>query len=191
MSLLGVPASNAETRRASGVYARLQQGKSAVSATSRFTQMLMHMAPSLLISALLVVALGLTHGLAAAGIAFVGTLVLVTVQQAKGKKDWNALLSLSPKSYANDTVAQTYYDDATHIAQAKLALACELARNRTALTRIKDASASLENIANTTHQQAESTSAAVVQQNQATQQIASAGYTNESSHSRSGRAGGK
>ncbi|APD95593.1 chemotaxis protein [Alteromonas mediterranea] len=169
-----VPASNAETRRASGVYARLQQGKSAVSATSRFTQMLMHMAPSLLISALLVVALGLTHGLAAAGIAFVGTLVLVTVQQAKGIKDWNALLSLSPKSYANDTVAQTYYDDATHIAQAKLALACELARNRTALTRIKDASASLENIANTTHQQAESTSAAVVQQNQATQQIASA-----------------
>ena len=41
-----VPASNAETRRASGVYARLQQGKSAVSATSRFTQMLMHMAVS-------------------------------------------------------------------------------------------------------------------------------------------------
>ena len=169
-----VPALNDEIARASSVYARMQEGKSAVSPMSRMAQSLIHIAPTLLIGALLVLVLAFTHGWAAAGITLIGLAVLVTAQEAKTRKDWGALLSVSPESYANETVAQTYFPDPPHISQAKLALGCELARNRTALTRIKDASTGLESIANTTHQQAESTSAAVVQQNQATQQIASA-----------------
>ena len=169
-----VPALNDEIARASSVYARMQEGKSAISPMSRLGQGLMHMAPAILLSALLVLVLAFTHGWAAAGIALLGAVVLMIAQETKTRKDWGALLSLSPESYANETVAQTYFPDPPHISQAKLALGCELARNRTALTRIKDASAGLESIANTTHQQAESTSAAVVQQNQATQQIASA-----------------
>ena len=71
-------------------------------------------------------------------------------------------------------MAQTYYADVDYIAQAKLALGCELARTRTALTRIKDASEGLEDIAVSTHSQAELTSKTIIQQNLATQQIATA-----------------
>jgi aerotaxis receptor len=92
----------------------------------------------------------------------------------KNRSEWNELLNLSPESYHNEVVAQSYFPDAPHLAQAKLAMGCELARTRTALARIKDASDGLEHISSTTHEQAENTSAAVVQQNQATQQIASA-----------------
>lgn len=169
-----VPALNEEIQRASDIYGRLQQGKSAVSPVSRFADMFKQLLPSLAIGALIIAVLGVTHGLGAGAIALVGALALITVQQLQNKKDWSAVLSLSPESYTDETVAQTYFSDPTHIAKVKLALGCELARNRTALTRIKDASASLDRIAKTTHEQAEGTSAAVVQQNQATQQIASA-----------------
>ncbi|WP_394222413.1 methyl-accepting chemotaxis protein [Alteromonas gracilis] len=169
-----IPASEGEIQRASSIYARMQAGKSAVSLTARISKTLTHLAPSILVSALTVLTLGLTHGALAAGITLLGAIVLMVAQEVKSKKDWSDVLSISPESYANETVALTYFPDATHISQVKLALACELARNRTALTRIKDASSGLEKIANTTHEQAENTSAAVVQQNQATQQIASA-----------------
>lgn len=169
-----VPALNDEITRATRVYERIREGKSPVSPAVRFIQLLSHLAPSLVLSALMIIALAFTHGPVAAGIALLGAAILMVTQQSKAKKDWHGLLALSPESYANETVSQTYFPDPPHISQAKLALGCELARNRTALTRIKDASTGLESIANTTHQQAESTSAAVVQQNQATQQIASA-----------------
>lgn len=169
-----VPALNDEIARAASVYARMQEGKSPVSPVSRTVQTLSHLAPSLMLSFLMVLALGFTHGVAAAGIALLGAIILMVTQQAKAKKDWRELITLSPESYADETVAQTYFPDPPHISQAKLVLGCELARNRTALTRIQDASAGLESIAHATHHQAESTSAAVVQQNQATQQIASA-----------------
>ena len=169
-----VPALNEEIQRASDIYGRLQQGKSAVPPVSRFADMFKQLLPSLAIGALIIAVLGVTHGLGAGSIALVGALALITVQQLQNKKEWSAVLSLSPESYTDETVAQTYFSDPTHIAKVKLALGCELARNRTALTRIKDASASLDRIAKTTHEQAEGTSAAVVQQNQATQQIASA-----------------
>ncbi|MEE3306345.1 MAG: PAS domain-containing protein, partial [Pseudomonadota bacterium] len=129
-----VPALNDEIARASSVYARMQEGKSAVSPMSRLGQGLMHMAPAILLSALLVLVLAFTHGWAAAGIALLGAVVLMIAQETKTRKDWGALLSLSPESYANETVAQTYFPDPPHISQAKLALGCELARNRTALT---------------------------------------------------------
>lgn len=169
-----VPALNEEIQRASDVYARLQQGKSAVSPLTKFAGMFKQLFLSLGVSAFLTILLWVTHGPVAGAIALIGALVLTTVQQLQSKKEWKAILSLSPESYTDETVAQTYFADPTHVAQVKLALGCELARNRTALTRIKDASASLDRIAKTTHEQAEGTSAAVVQQNQATQQIASA-----------------
>ena len=64
-----VPALNDEIARASSVYARMQEGKSAVSPMSRLGQGLMHMAPTILLSTLLVLVLAFTHGWAAAGIA--------------------------------------------------------------------------------------------------------------------------
>lgn len=169
-----VPALPDEIERASALYLRLQRGKPAVAFSQRITHITKRIWPTLLIGGLTVVALAVVSGLVPASIAFVALIVLAIAQDVKSRSEWNSLLALSPTSYSNEVVAQTYFDDAQHIARAKLALGCELARTRTALTRIKDASSGLETISNTTHQQAESTSAAVVQQNQATQQIASA-----------------
>ena len=69
-----VPALNDEITRASSVYARMQEGKSAVSPMSRLGQGLMHLAPTMLLSALLVLVLAFTHGWAAAGIALAGAI---------------------------------------------------------------------------------------------------------------------
>ncbi|BFT31797.1 PAS domain-containing methyl-accepting chemotaxis protein [Alteromonas sp. D210916BOD_24] len=169
-----VPASPAEIARASAVYQRLQKGQSPVGLTQKVTQVVERVWPTLLLGGLTVVALALSGGLVSAGIGLVGTIALAVAQDIKSRKEWNGLLTLSPTSYSNEVVAQTYFADAKHVARAKLVLGCELARTRTALTRINNASSSLEAISNTTHTQAQSTSAAVVQQNLATQQIASA-----------------
>lgn len=169
-----VPAFDDEIRRATDMYKRLNAGQSATPLSQQVTQGLAHVWPSLLIGLLMVVAVWFTANTTAAAISFVALLLLIVAQASKTKAEWKEFLSLSPESYNNEIVAQTYFADASHIAQAKLMVGCELARTRTALARIKDASAGLEAVSKTTHTQAENTSAAVVQQNQATQQIASA-----------------
>ena len=169
-----VPAFADEISRAASIYERLQSGKSAVSFAQRAIHGLERTWPSLTIGSLLTLSLGFTTGPLPAIMSLVAFGILVVVQDIKSRNEWGKITTLSPESYSNEIVAQTYFPDAKHIAQAKLVVGCELARTRTALTRIKDASGGLEAISNTTHEQAESTSAAVVQQNQATQQIASA-----------------
>lgn len=169
-----VPALPDEIARASSIYERMQAGKSAIGATKRFMQTAGRVWPSLLIGLLLAIVMGVMTGLVPSLITLVAIGVLTVAQDMKSRSEWNELLNLSPESYHNEVVAQSYFPDAPHLAQAKLAMGCELARTRTALARIKDASDGLEHISSTTHEQAENTSAAVVQQNQATQQIASA-----------------
>ena len=169
-----VPAMDEEIKRARSIYERLQSGKSAVSLTAQLNQTVSRLWPTLVVGLLLVISLGVVSGLVPALIALCALAVSAVAQDVKSRSEWSGLLSLSPESYSNEIVAQAYFPDAKHVAQAKLVIGCELARTRTALTRIKDASAGLETISNTTHEQAENTSAAVVQQNQATQQIASA-----------------
>ncbi|NDW15272.1 PAS domain-containing protein [Alteromonas genovensis] len=169
-----VPALAEEVQRATDMYERIRGGKSATSVSHQIAHRLGHVWPSLLIGLVGVAAVWFTSNTIAAAISLIALLVLISAQAAKTRSEWTEFLTLSPESYSNDIVAQTYFEDPPHIAQAKLVLGCELARTRTALTRIKDASAGLETVSRTTHTQAENTSAAVVQQNQATQQIASA-----------------
>ncbi|MEA3482718.1 MAG: PAS domain-containing protein, partial [Pseudomonadota bacterium] len=109
-----VPAARDEIARATSVYARMQDGKSPVSPMSRVVQTLSHLAPSLVLSALMVLILAFTHGAVAAGIALLGAIILMVVQQTKAKKDWHGLLALSPESYTNETVSQTYFSDPPH-----------------------------------------------------------------------------
>ena len=169
-----IAAQDHEKERALGIYHRLQENKSPVSMMSKAASLLASVYPIWLIGILLAIGAGVAYGAFAGLLALMASLVMLSWQSSVSRAQWKGLLALSPASYSNDIVAQTYYQDVNYIAQAKLVLACELARTRTALTRIKDASFGLETIASTTHCQAETTSAAVVQQNQATQQIASA-----------------
>lgn len=169
-----VPASEQEVERASTIYSRLSAGQSATSASKKCSEIVSPILPLITIGVVLLTVLWLIAGATPAGITLVGLIIMGVWQRAKNKGYWHEFLSLSPASYTNELVAQTYYPDISYMAQAKLALGCELARTRTALTRIKDASDGLETISVTTHSQAEFTSKTIVQQNLATQQIASA-----------------
>ena len=169
-----VPALEHEIARASSRYARILEGKSAAPASELYSYFIkkfsMYWVPGIPLVAFLAFMAGWMPAVATAAV-----LVIMAFWQFKAtESDWEALISLSPDSYDSPVVSQTYFSDFGAVARGKLVLGCELARSRTALTRIKDSASGLEEIANTTHQQAERTSSAVVQQNQATQQIASA-----------------
>ncbi|WP_218418919.1 methyl-accepting chemotaxis protein [Alteromonas lipotrueae] len=169
-----IHAADKEIIRASSIYGRLSAGKSPIPFAAKLGQTLSPMSPMIVVTLLLLVAIGFTAGFVPLGVTFIALLTMMFWQSAKSRSYWREFLSLSPASYSNALVAQTYYADVDYIAQAKLALGCELARTRTALTRIKDASDGLEGIAVSTHSQAELTSKTIIQQNLATQQIATA-----------------
>ncbi len=163
-----------EKVRAEAAYARLRQGKSNLTLLSRTMHALQSLSPVLvpgIIGSGLVYAMyGAMPGAIALGAAAVSALWLAYQQ----KTQFLDIISISPESYANAIVAESYFNDTGSKAQVKLALACEIARSRTALTRIADAASVLDAIVQTTQQESASTSAAVEQQSHATQQIASA-----------------
>ncbi|QJR80647.1 PAS domain-containing protein [Alteromonas pelagimontana] len=169
-----VPALDSEIQRAERRYSRLRAGKSSAAVSELLFHYVKAYTPFWLIGLPLVVAVGFLGGWLAAAVCIAGLVTIAGWTLSKVKSEWTAFMALSPESYSNALVAQTYFGDFGARSRAKLVLACELARSRTALTRIEDAAAGLNNIATTTHEQAEFTSSAVVQQNQATQQIASA-----------------
>jgi aerotaxis receptor len=163
-----------EKSRAESAYARLRAGKTNLSRLSRITNTLQSlspvMVPGIITSALVYNMAGLVMGTI--------TLCAAVISAIWVSRNQSALLldiiNISPESYSNKMVAESYFNDTGSKARAKLVLACEIARNRTALTRISDAASVLDTIVQHTQIESESTSAAVAQQSHATQQIASA-----------------
>ena len=168
------PAQPDEIARAQSMYHRLNAGKPAISAGRKWAfwlrQAMPLWAPGLLLS-LLAATFGTPQMVAwvIATCTLTGCWVL-TAQQ----RSWKNMLAQSPGSYTNKQVAQTYTNDLGDKARVELMIRCEMARSRTALTRIKDSAAPLSRIADSAHQQANISSSVVIQQNAATQQIASA-----------------
>ncbi|MAD73555.1 MAG: chemotaxis protein [Rheinheimera sp.] len=163
-----------EKARAEAAYARLRAGKSNLSVFSRTGAALQALAP-VIVPGILASILGYSLSGAVAGTIILTTTVLSAAWlAARQKSQYLDIVSISPDSYSNAMVAETYFADVGSKARVKLTLACEIARSRTALTRIADAAAVLDSIVQNTQQESESTSAAVMQQSQATQQIASA-----------------
>ncbi|MCC4832703.1 methyl-accepting chemotaxis protein [Shewanella sp. 10N.7] len=169
-----VCAEPAEKQRANTAYQRIKAGKSAntllTSARFNFNKLL----PTLLPSTLLILFFSWQSNTTAV----IATLIAASIssfwslqQQAS---HWRSLLAISPKSFADKTVAQTYFDDAGVSAQAKLAFISEIARCRTALTRINESVSGLDDISSTSKAQVKVTQTSVEQQGLATQQIASA-----------------
>lgn len=169
-----VPALQHEIDRAEYRYARLREDKSSTS----LAELTLHYAksnlPFIVIGTATIAALAVLSGVVPALVALVGFMLCSFWMAFQIKKDWQGIIDISPESYSNPVVAQAYFPDYGNRARVKLMLGCELARSRTALARIEDAAGGLDVIANTTHEQAEITSTAVVQQNEATQNIASA-----------------
>ncbi len=169
-----VPALPHEIDRAEFRYARLRADQSSTSMGELIVHCIKSNLPFVIVGAATVCGLLMLSGLLPALMGLIGFVLCALWMAHQNKQDWLSIISLSPESYSNPLVAQTYFADYGNKARAKLVLGCELARSRTALDRIEDAAGGLDVIANTTHEQAEITSTAVVQQNEATQNIASA-----------------
>ena len=169
-----VPADEDEKKRAEKAYKRLSNGLNSVSKAEKIkdviVQTLSVSVPAILASIVLGIFHSASAGLVSAGF---GALSICWVMFFR-YSEWKNLMSISPQSYSNIEVAQTYFPERGIAAQAKLVLATEIARSRTALTRINDSVASLDEITDITQSEAKKTASAVEEQGAATQQIASA-----------------
>ena len=169
-----VNATDAEKTRAGVAYLRLNQGKSVRSPVQRSLSNIIKSVPMLVPGLLSAGALYAGVSPMAAGIALTGTLVGCVWQVLSNKAQWQALCEMNQGTYSNALIAQTYFSESGHQARAKLAFACEIARNRTSLTRIEDSAAGLGKIAHEAKNQVNQTNVAIYQQNTATQEVASA-----------------
>ena len=115
-----IAAQDHEKERALGIYHRLQENKSPVSMMSKAASLLASVYPIWLIGILLAIGAGVAYGVFAGLFALMASLVMLSWQGSVSRAQWKGLLALSPASYSNDIVAQTYYQDVNYIAQAKL-----------------------------------------------------------------------
>lgn len=169
-----INATEAEKERASRAYKRLRQGKAPRSVWQTLQKGMVKSLPMLVPGLVSSGVLYATAGATAASIGLAGTLVGSVWQALKAKSQWQQLCDMNQGTYSNALIAQTYFEESGPQARAKLAFACEIARNRTSLTRIEDSAAGLGRIAHEAKEQVNQTNVAIFQQNTATQEVASA-----------------
>ena len=163
-----------EIVRAEAAYARIRNKKSPRPLYSKVKHQAVKLMPVWLPMLSMSVVLEAFWGIIPGGVGLL-TLILSTAWLGyKQQQDWFEIVKLNPNSFSDLTVAETYFADFGAKAQAKLALGCEVARCRTAMTRIEDAAKSLDGIVEHTQDEAEATANAVALQSGSTQQIASA-----------------
>ncbi|RNF47321.1 PAS domain S-box protein [Marinomonas hwangdonensis] len=166
--------SEEQKARAERVYTRMRSGKSPVSVWQHakyYSNQLMHIwLPTVLAAVASVVMLGGTTSLI---VSAMGALLclLSFIQQ---EKQYNKLSELKPNAFKNKIVASTYSQYAGAKAQLEMMVISESARSRTAITRVEDSVATLGSIVRSTREQADSSKALINEQNQKTQDIASA-----------------
>jgi aerotaxis receptor len=168
------PLSIEEKQRAERVYQRINLGKSGVSTTKVFMDVLGSLLPIILPSLVLTLGLAISGHSMIAGLTLLACLISSFWIAARDKAFLNQLIQLSPMSYTNPLIAQTYFDDAPIRARLMMLIRCEEARLRTALARIADANAQLDHIIKHTAELANSVMAAANNQKQATDSVASA-----------------
>jgi aerotaxis receptor len=169
-----INATEEEKARAELAYRRLNQGKTIRSFVQRVQTGLVKNLPMLLPGFIGTGVLYTSVGNVAAGIALSATLIGSAWQALSNRAQWQKLCDMNLGSYSNNLIAQTYFSESGHQARAKLAFACEMARNRTSLTRIEDSAAGLGKIAHEAKNQVNQTNVAIYQQSTATQEVASA-----------------
>ena len=170
-----IPATEAQVARAEILYQRIRAGKAPVSMGEKWLAVLGRSLPMVVggvISTLVVAIAGESSTAAAVNL---GCWLLFGFWQYRQEdRTLSSVAQVSPGSYRDGVVAQTYFDDSLKVAQAKLTVLCELARSKTSLTRIEDSAMQLDGVADATQMQSASLSSIIVQHNNATHQIASA-----------------
>ncbi|UJF22819.1 methyl-accepting chemotaxis protein [Shewanella sp. OMA3-2] len=163
-----------EIARAEIMYARLRKNLPPRAAIANALQLIKSLAPVWLPLMLLSIAAAVVGGVVECVLTLVAMIVSSLWTYYRNESDWREVYTLSPDSFSDLLVAMTFFNDIGGKARAKLSLGSEIARCRTALTRIEDSARSLDIIADKTQTQAENTAKAVTLQSHSTQQIASA-----------------
>ncbi|MEM1142339.1 MAG: PAS domain-containing methyl-accepting chemotaxis protein [Pseudomonadota bacterium] len=169
-----VNATREQIDRAEMRYARIREDKASTTQGELVGDLVQRTFPFWAVGGPATLGLGFTAGWIPA-VAVAGAFSVAALLQLRAAKQaWKSLIALSPDSYSNQLVAQTYFGDYGEVARAKLTLWCEIARSKTALARTSDEMASLDRIASSSYEQAQGVSAIVAQQNEATKEIAGA-----------------
>ncbi|RUO81059.1 chemotaxis protein [Idiomarina tyrosinivorans] len=169
-----VAADDAEKKRAQAIYDRLNQGKHALPVTERAMLTFKDLSPILVPGIIGSAIIGAVSGWVPAAIGLATTAVATVSYGMYIGQLLQKLLDLRPEAFSSELVGMTYSARQGREAQIALMLISEGARNRTALARIQDAVGQLVDIADDTRTQAKSSSDKVLQQNQETEQTATA-----------------
>lgn len=168
-----VPEEN-QKRLAEKVYKRMYNGQRPLSRTQEFKAHAMATVPIWLPSLLGAIAGGFVWGSGAAVlIAAIGLIALIA-SIIINEKMWHTIEDLMPDGFKNQLVSRTYSESVGAKALVELMIRSESARNRTALTRIQDATETLYGRVTESREQAESSNQLIERQTQATQTAASA-----------------
>ena len=163
-----------EKLRAQKIYKRLIQGKSAISAQDKLMSIANKFLPLIVPGLICLISLGVLSNWAAAGIGFMCFVISAIWFLSRNNAEWVEFSSLRKGAFTNETVAQTFFPDKGFKASAKLAFYSEIARCRTALTRIEDATEGLAQVSMQTQSHADKTNEAIDKQNASTRIVASA-----------------
>nr|WP_322939313.1 PAS domain-containing methyl-accepting chemotaxis protein [Pseudomonas sp. s4] len=129
----------AQKQRAEKLYARLREGKPAVSAIERWTYSLVRSWPLILVAALILLAEHFMTGGLLVGVTIAMMIALGAYQLHRSRTLILHTLAEHPKAFTSELVALTYSDNRGAQALLDMAMISEEARLQTALTRLEDA----------------------------------------------------
>ncbi|MFV1467249.1 PAS domain-containing methyl-accepting chemotaxis protein [Idiomarina sp. HB] len=169
-----VAASDHRKKRAQGVYDRLNAGKHAIPLGKRLWLGCKDLMPVVIPGLIASAAIALLGEPVAALIALAATAITTFSYAAYIGRMLQGLLELRPEAFDSELVGMTYFDKQGREAKLAMQLVSEGARNRTALSRMKDAVGSLLKVTNDTYDQAQLSKQYVDKQTAATEQTATA-----------------
>ncbi|MEE3636214.1 PAS domain-containing methyl-accepting chemotaxis protein [Pseudomonas sp. AL 58] len=137
-SVRSVP-SREQIRRASALYARLRQGRSALPVAARLGTQLAHGWPLLVAGGVSAAGYLWLPQFAALGVLAASLLAAWYLTESRQNRAIKRTLAEHPKAFTSPLVALTYSDNAGLLGQLELAIISEEARLQTALTRLVDA----------------------------------------------------
>jgi aerotaxis receptor len=169
-----VAASDHRKKRAQRIYERLNAGKHAIPLGKRLWLGCKDLMPVVIPGVVASAAIALLGEPAAALIALAATAITTFSYAIYIGRMLQGLLELRPEAFDSELVGMTYFDKQGREAKLAMQLVSEGARNRTALSRMKDAVGSLLKVTNDTYDQAQLSKQYVDKQTAATEQTATA-----------------
>ncbi len=169
-----VAASDQRKKRAQRIYERLNSGKHAIPLGKRLWLGCKDLMPVVIPGVIASAAIALLGEPTSALIALAATAITTFAYATYIGRMLQGLLELRPEAFDSELVGMTYFDKQGREARLAMQLISEGARNRTALSRMKDAVGSLLKVTNDTYDQAQLSKQYVDKQTAATEQTATA-----------------